>query len=318
MKNSLRLARSLVLPLMFILAAAPLVAQSRVDARDRGNGRYKVIALQYRVYDSAGRQRGGTIAVGDSTEARVGETLRFELVGTALINNVGREIPIDATFEVAAGRENIDLVRTSRSSATVTVKNDSGGLAQVGFTVSGNYDVLPKNSFGRFTLQISGGGQRPGSSTGTSAERARQLTDAFYRSLLNTVPRRLAPDYDRIIANGYGGAIEVVLRSPVTPSSRAWAARNATRLRGRGRSPHGNPCTVSSEASAERRRLVELRSRLRRQRARAAPAQLDAGGRDHSPFGRIPSRLGFRRVAALNRGYRHAVQTQQSIQKERP
>ncbi|MEO8504713.1 MAG: hypothetical protein ABI609_12515 [Acidobacteriota bacterium] len=211
MKNSLRFARSLVLPVMLLIASTPIVAQPA--AADRGNGRYKVIALQYRVYDAAGRQRGGTMAAGDSTEARVGETLRFELVGTALINNVGREIPIDATFEVAAGRGNIDLARTTRSSATVTVKNDSGGLAQVGFTVSGNYDVLPKNSFGRLTLQISGGGEQPGSSPGTSAERARELTDAFYRSLLNTRAsgNSAATDYDRILAHGYGGAIEVGL-----------------------------------------------------------------------------------------------------------
>lgn len=179
-----------------------------------------VIALQYKLFDASGRQRGGVIAVGDSAQVRVGETVRLELVGSAIIDNVGKEVPIQANFEVAAGKENIDLGRTGLNWAVVTVRDNAGnGLAQVGFTVTGNYKMRGGNTFGRLTLKIAGNQMAPqerpqpgyGGGYGNSAARARELTDTLYRAILNTRASGsgASMDYNRILDNGYGGVIDV-------------------------------------------------------------------------------------------------------------
>lgn len=174
----------------------------------------RVIALQYKLFDASGRQRGDAITVGNSARVRVGETVRLELVGSAIIDNVGKEVPIQADFAVAAGKENIELGRTGPNWAVVTVRDNAGnGNAQVGFTVTGNYEMRGGNTFGRLTLEISGNQAPPPQPPGNAAARARELTDTLYRAILNTRPSGsgASMDYDRIRNNGYGGAIDVAV-----------------------------------------------------------------------------------------------------------
>ena len=178
----------------------------------------KIIALQYRLFDDAGRQRGDVIGVGDPATVYVGERVRLELVGSAIIGNVGREVPIEARFEVAAGKGAIEIVRTGGSWVDVAVRGGSGnGLAQVGFTVTGNYEMRGKNTFGRLTLEIHDNGQP---STGTdsgwdssSSHGVRELTETLYRSILNSpaTGREAQIDFQRIRSGGQQGALEVAL-----------------------------------------------------------------------------------------------------------
>ncbi len=196
------------------LSLMPAAEAQRQD-RDRGDrGRLSVIALQYRVYDGSGRPRGGAIGVGDTTSIRIGETVRLELVGTAIIDNVGKEVPISAKFEIAAGRENIDLGRAGDNWVTVTARDDQGnGLAQVGFTVTGNYEMRGKNTFGRLTLQIERGGNRPQPSGDTGSTSTQELVDTLYRSILRSRPGGYdsRQDYERIRRNGYSGVMDVAM-----------------------------------------------------------------------------------------------------------
>jgi len=131
---------------------------------------------------------------------------------------VGREVPIEARFEVAAGKGAIDIVRTGRSWVDVAVRGGSGnGLAQVGFTVTGNYEMRGKNTFGRLTLQIRDNG-RPGSSPDNewnsgSHSSVRDLTETLYRAILNSAAtgREAYIDYQRIRSGGQQGALDVAV-----------------------------------------------------------------------------------------------------------
>lgn len=180
----------------------------------------KIIALQYRLFDDAGRQRGGVIAVGDPAAVYVGETVRLELVGSAIIGSAGREVPIEARFEVAAGKGAIDIVRVGRSWVDVAVRGGSGnGLAQVGFTVTGNYEMRGRNTFGRLTLEVHDGGTgRPvaGSDSGWDASSnagIRELTETLYRSILNSpaTGREAQIDFQSIRSGGQQGALAVAI-----------------------------------------------------------------------------------------------------------
>ncbi len=189
------------------LAAAPAPAEP-----------LKIIALQYRLFDADGRQRGDVIGVGDPARVFVGEAVRLELVGSAIIGNVGREVPIDARFEVAAGKGAIDIVRTGRSWVDVAVRGGSGnGLAQVGFTVTGNYEMRGKNTFGRLTLEIHESG-RPSSGSENNSDQSsyrtvRELTETLYRSILHSpaTGREAHIDFERIRSGGQQGALDVAV-----------------------------------------------------------------------------------------------------------
>jgi len=178
----------------------------------------KIIALQYRLFDNSGHQRGDVIAVGDPAPVYVGETVRLELVGSAIIGNVGREVPIESRFEVAAGKGAIEIVRTGGSWVDVAVRGGSGnGLAQVGFTVTGNYEMRGKNTFGRLTLEIhDNGNPSTGADNGwdaSSNQSVRQLTETLYRSILNSAAtgREAQIDFQRIRSGGQQGALDVAI-----------------------------------------------------------------------------------------------------------
>ncbi len=178
--------------------------------RDDDSERTRIIAVQYKVFDRSGHQRGNTAGVGESAAVRVGETVRIELVGTAIINGIGEEVPIDADFNVAAGRGNIQLGNAGDNWVNVAVRSaDGDGTAQVGFSVTTDYDMHGRNTSGRITLEIEGsGGSRDDDSSDSSAE---DLTDALYRSIANTraADQDVEADVEHIRENGYRGAVEV-------------------------------------------------------------------------------------------------------------
>ena len=169
----------------------------------------KVIALQYKLFDANGQQRGDTTGVGESASVRVGESVRIEIVGTAIIDGIGQEVPIDATFNVAAGRESIQLGRSGDNWVTVSVRGGAGGRAQVGFAVSGDYELRGRDTTGRVTLEIEGGESDEAEDSGSAT--AEEVTRALYRSILNSRSSHgdMQEDIDRIEEQGYRGAVEV-------------------------------------------------------------------------------------------------------------
>jgi hypothetical protein len=111
----------------------------------------KIIAVQARV--------GGTVyGVAPNEQAipvRVGDRIRIELVGTSIERGRGVERPVNARFDVAGGRGQIDVSQAGPNAAVVSVRSGGGdNLAQVGYSVTGGYDMREGMRSGRITLQI--------------------------------------------------------------------------------------------------------------------------------------------------------------------
>jgi hypothetical protein len=205
----------------------------------------EVITLKARV-ESQNGTTNGDFQVGDAILARVGEHLKVSLLGTGIVNGIGREVPVDARFAMAAGHAQCSLLRTGPNWAVVSINAAGGnGLCQLGYTASANYRMRPGLASGRLTFKMSG----PNAAVGTGApvppgagpepepphgyehgrwRRAWELDGMLYRAILGEEPRgeRARVDADRIYREGYGGVLTVATE----------LARIAEQ-RGRGRSP---------------------------------------------------------------------------------
>lgn len=222
-----RILRSAVAVLALTAIPAAAVAQM------------KIIAIQARV-------DGTTYGVAPNTEeipVDAGQRVRVDLVGTSIEGGRGVERPINARFTTASGRGTIDIVQTGANWVVVNVH--SGGTAQLGYSVSGGYDMKGSLSSGRITFQVSddrrsgnsrGGDSRGGDSRGGDSRggyrggsrgdddrygrnderwsRARELNRMLYRGILNQDPRGnddRREDIDRIYNEGSLGLREVAL-----------------------------------------------------------------------------------------------------------
>jgi hypothetical protein len=122
----------------------------------------KVIAIQARV-------DGTTYGVAPNTEeipVNVGGRVRVDLVGTSIEGGRGVERPINARFTTASGRGTLEIVQTGANWVVVNVR--SGGnneIAQLGYSVSGGYDMKGSLSSGRINFQVADD-RRAGSSRG--------------------------------------------------------------------------------------------------------------------------------------------------------
>src|SRR5919106_45071 len=150
---------------MIALAAMPAAAQM------------KIIAIQARV-------GGTTYGVAPNEEqipVNVGDRVRVELVGTSIEGGRGVERPVNARFDVAAGRGRIDIAQSGANWVVVNVRNGGdNGTAQLGYTVNGNYDMKGSLHSGRITFDIGDdrGGSRGSGNSYRSSERwsrAREL-----------------------------------------------------------------------------------------------------------------------------------------------
>lgn len=80
----------------------------------------------------------------------VGEELEVSLWGTT----GGEDAAVSASFSVAAGRDKIQITGTGDNWVKVRVKGGSGGVAQIGYSVDGDYDMKGGLWEGRITLEI--------------------------------------------------------------------------------------------------------------------------------------------------------------------
>jgi hypothetical protein len=188
----------LVLGCCAALAAAPL----------------KVITVQVKVASLNGSSNG-TFGIGDGVPVQVGEQVRIELTGTAVINGAGVPTPVDARFAVGAGGNNISLGRSGPNWVIVNVNAAGGnGLAQLAFSANGNYEMRPGIESGRITFKIGTNPVIPvpaAPGTVDRVDKARHLNGMLYRTILGVQPSgpQAQADHDRILQNGYRGVVEV-------------------------------------------------------------------------------------------------------------
>lgn len=204
-----------------LLAAAPaLYAQAPRQTPNRQstvqrNAATEVIALQTYV---EGRNATYGVKPAEAIPVNPGERVRIHLVGTAIINGNGVERRMPARFSVVAGRGQIDIVQTGTDWALVQVNSRGDGIAQLGYEVTSNaYDMKGGLKEGRITLEIGG---LPESSPVTSGpvdrtrwDRAEDLTDQLYRSILGVAPQGnvAREDIEHIYDMGAFGVREVAL-----------------------------------------------------------------------------------------------------------
>jgi hypothetical protein len=116
----------------------------------------EVITLKARV-ESQNGTTNGDFQVGDAILARVGEHLKVSLLGTGIVNGIGREVPVDARFAMAAGSAQCSMVRTGPNWAVVSINAAGGnGLCQLGYTASASYRMRPGLASGRLTFKMTG------------------------------------------------------------------------------------------------------------------------------------------------------------------
>jgi hypothetical protein len=201
--NSRKLLRSVVT--VVALAAVPAAAVAQM----------KIIAVQAK----AGGTTYGVAPNQEQIPVNVGDRVRIDLVGTSIEAGRGVERPVNAHFNVAAGRGQIDIAQAGSSWVVVNVR--APGEAQLGYSVAGNYDMRGNMRDGRITLQIADTGRHrgfesmggPGRGGNERWDRAQDLTRRLYRGILGSDPRgdEARRDTEVIARDGSAGVRSVAL-----------------------------------------------------------------------------------------------------------
>jgi hypothetical protein len=176
----------------------------------------KIIAVQAK----AGGTTYGVAPTQEQIPLNVGDRVRIDLVGTSIEAGRGVERPVNARFFVAAGRGQIDLGQMGPNWVVVIVR--APGDAQLGYSVTGNYDMRGNMRDGRIPLQIAdtgrgfggpGGPGGPGERRGRRWELAQDITLRLYRSILGAEPRgdQAHRDTEVIARDGFAGVRSVAL-----------------------------------------------------------------------------------------------------------
>jgi hypothetical protein len=227
-------------------AVAPALAQP-------GRRATEVIALQVNVEDLASGQRT-TYGLRPNTEnipLAPGQRVRVSLVGTAIVNGVGVERPINARFSATSGNSSLELGQSGNNWIMVRGRGYGGnGLAQLGYDVTDrNYAMRGAFDSGRITFQMAGG-TGPGGPGGPAGpgpgprgpggdrrfEAAERITRTLYRAILrqDDLGRRAQEDVEAIDRGGYS-EIQRVARNLATQveANRGYDSREAPEVAAR-------------------------------------------------------------------------------------
>jgi hypothetical protein len=182
----------------------------------------KVIAIQ--VYadpaGSGGEARYGVAPENEAVPVTPGERLRLTLIGSALIDGKGKEVRINASFDVASG--DLQIVGRGDDWVDVVVGRGTSGVAgQIGYRVTDDYEMRGALSNGRITLQIQrgsgggsqndGGGSHNGGDNSSRHEKATTVTRALIEGILNTTfdEDRDSEWVDEVYQGGYDSVLSV-------------------------------------------------------------------------------------------------------------
>jgi hypothetical protein len=205
-----------------VAATAQSVKRPTTKPGTTAQATQQVISLQARVdgLDARGRtvSRAGEmygIKPAEAIPIRVGERLRVNLVGTHLVNGRGVENPVNARFNLSAGRDSLSIVQTGANWVIVEAKGNGNGRAQLSYDAADNYDMKSGLAQGYITFEIDsqgGGNGTPVAGRDRDRwERSEELTAMLYRSILD---RDLGGTYaqddvDHVYHLGYRGLQEV-------------------------------------------------------------------------------------------------------------
>jgi hypothetical protein len=87
----------------------------------------------------------------EAIDVEVGEEVQITLWGE---NGGEEDEQVGASFSVAAGRDKIVITGSGNGWVRVRVKGGSGGVAQLGYEVNGNYNMPGGLKWGRISFEI--------------------------------------------------------------------------------------------------------------------------------------------------------------------
>jgi hypothetical protein len=214
------------------LAAMPGLAQPP---------RTSVIALQVNVENAGQKVRYGIRPNTETVPLVAGQRVRLSLVGTAIVNGVGVERPINARFHTVSGAGALELGQSGPN--WVLVSGRGNGVAQLSYDVTDrSYTMKGGFESGRITFQLtgSGGGGAAPPPPGPADDRqavAQRIAQRLYHAILNQTDlsdRRAQSDIDAIYRGGFP-AIQSVARdlAVVAEAKGAFDQRTAEDVVGR-------------------------------------------------------------------------------------
>lgn len=215
-----------VLALALLATAAPAAGQTlQDDDLDTAAAGTPLIAIHARVTDLDTNQRQAYRIEPDpvgTIPLRVGDRVLVELLGTAIINDVGIAVEVPARFEVAAGSWRLGVKASDANSVIVDAQRPDesrrgrdDALSALAYTVIGNYDLKDALREGRITFEIAprGGLQQPGSSRSVQGEARWREAEEIARTLsfIRLGEQRQLDDalVERIYLDGYQGVRDV-------------------------------------------------------------------------------------------------------------
>lgn len=132
-----------------IAALAALVVLSSVAVASAWSARIQSL-YAYVVGVNTDHEGSYNIKPAEAVPVQVGEEVDVSLWGTT----GGEDEWVSASFSVAAGRDKIQIVGVTEDGVRVRIKGGSGGVAQLGYQVDGDYNMPGGLLEGRITFEI--------------------------------------------------------------------------------------------------------------------------------------------------------------------
>ncbi len=209
-------------------ALAAFVAMPGVAQPQRPQAqRTSMIALQVNVENAGQQITYGVRPNSETIPLAGGQQIKVSLVGTAIVNGVGVERPVNARFHKVAGAGSLELGQSGPN--WVLVRGRGDGVAQLAYDVTDrSYTMKAPFESGRITFQVTGAGNggnpgngggypNPGPGPAQGGDRqavAQRIAQRLYHAILNQNDlndRRAQSDVDAIYRGGYP-AIQSVAR----------------------------------------------------------------------------------------------------------
>jgi hypothetical protein len=207
-----------ILPVAALALAVALPAAARAQRPLGSQGALEVTNIRARVESVDRGGRNDMYDIGAGVPIATGERVRVQLLGTVIVNGTGLERPINARFAVVAGHDRIGIVQSGPSWVVVEARHGGdNGLAQLGYTASGNYAMRPTVAQGRVTFRIEDRGVRGRAVERRDErrwERARELTAMLYQGILGRGlgGRNADDDVEHVYSLGLRGLHDVAIQ----------------------------------------------------------------------------------------------------------
>ena len=141
----------LVAALCVLAVLSSIVLSAQTPPWQNRGGRIQNLYAWVEGINTDREDAGYNIKPAEPVDVEVGEEVKVSLwAGTGSDDDE----EVDASFSVAAGRDRIQITGSGDNWVTVRIKGGSGGVAQLGYEVDGDYNRPGGLKWGRITFEI--------------------------------------------------------------------------------------------------------------------------------------------------------------------